>query len=460
MEGVLILGGTGSGKSSGSARSLILEYLASGFGGLVLCAKIEERKRWEEYARVTERVSDLVIVSPESGLRFNFLEYMANAGKGASYTENIVNVLVDSMTNVNRQSGSGDGGDQSFFVNASKQVIRNCIDLIKLASGGEGNIRLSLAAIYDIIRSAPRSVEEMKAKEWIDSSFGEYVLAAQKNVTPVNEHDYRETISYFENDYARLPEKTRQSVLSTFTSSAEPLTRGELHKIFSTGIDVTPEDCFSGKILIIDFPVKEWLFAGIFIQIIFKTLFQKAAERRHITETSRPVIMSIDECQYFMTSSDLDFLTTARSSRICSLFITQNISNLYAKLKDRELVDAILAVLSTKIFHANNDSVTNKWLIEHLGQYWAESHSSSVTNNPDPQGNEMFRAVTGLGASSNSSSASVSETRADKIDMELFSHLRKGGAYNNYKVDGIITQSGRIWNHTQDSWMISEFSQV
>ena len=464
MEGVLILGGTGSGKSSGSARSLILEYLSSGFGGLVLCAKIEERKRWEEYARLTGRSSDLVIVSPESGLRFNFLEYMANSGKGASYTENIVNVLVDSMTNVNRQKGGSDGGDQSFFVNASKQVIRNCIDLIKLASGGEEGIQLSLAAIYDVIRSAPRSPEEMKAKKWIDSPFGEYVFAAQKNIAtsrnPSDEHDYNETIAYFENDYARLPEKTRQSVLSTFTSSAEPLTRGELHKIFSTGIDITPEDCFSGKILIIDFPVKEWLFAGIFIQIIFKTLFQQAAERRHITETSRPVIMSIDECQYFMTENDLDFLTTARSSRICSLFITQNISNLYAKLKNRELVDAILAVLSTKIFHANNDSVTNKWLIDHLGQYWAESHSSSVTNNPDPQGNEMFRAVTGLGASSNSSSASISETRADKIDMEIFSRLRKGGAYNNYKVDGIMTQSGKIWNHTQDSWMITEFSQI
>lgn len=165
MEGVLILGGTGSGKSSGSARLLILEYLASGFGGLVLCAKIEERKRWEEYACVTNRMNDLVIVSPESGLRFNFLAYMANSGKGASYTENIVNVLVDSMTHVNRQGGGSDGGDQSFFVNASKQVRRNCIDLIKLASGGESDIQLSLASIYDVIRSAPRSVEEMKSKE-------------------------------------------------------------------------------------------------------------------------------------------------------------------------------------------------------------------------------------------------------------------------------------------------------
>lgn len=98
----------------------------------------------------------------------------------------------------------------------------------------------------------------------MEGAFGEYVLAAQRNMNPANEHDYYETISYFENDYARLPEKTRQSVLSTFTSSAEPLTRGELHKIFSTGIDITPEDCFSGKILVIDFPVKEWLFAGIF----------------------------------------------------------------------------------------------------------------------------------------------------------------------------------------------------
>lgn len=467
MEGVLILGGTGSGKSSGSGRALILEYLGMGFGGLVLCAKIEERKRWEEYARATGRTDDVVIISPESGLRFNFLEYMANSGKGASYTENIVNVLVDSMTNVNRQGSGDSGGDQSYFINASKQIIRNCIDLIKLAAGNDGKIRLSLAAIYDVIRSAPRSVDDMKGKEWLDTPFGEYVLAAQANIAnnatsgnPANEHDYRETISYFENDYARLPEKTRQSVISTFTSSAEPLTRGKLHELFSSGIDVTPEDAFEGKILIIDYPVKEWLFAGIFIQIIFKTLFQQAAERRHITETSRPVIMSVDECQYFMTENDLDFLTTARPSRICSIFMTQNISNLYAKLKNKELVDAILAVLSTKIFHANNDTITNKWLVDSLGQYWAQTHSASTSRTPEKPNDATIRALTGWGQSATSSSSSTSETRADKIEMDLFSQLRKGGAYNEYKVDGIITQSGKIWNHTQDNWMICEFSQL
>ncbi len=463
MEGVLILGGTGSGKSSGSARSLILQYLASGFGALVLCAKIEEKQRWQEYAEQTGREKDVVVISPESGLRFNFMQYLANAGEGASYTENIVNVLVESMANVNREGGGSSGGDQAFFINASKQIVRNCIDLIKLATDEKKEVKLSLAAIYDIIRSAPRSVPEMKAGEWTDTAFGQYVLAAQKNIatsgTPVNEHDYYETISYWENDYARLPDKTRQSVLSTFTSSAEPLTRGTLHKMFSTGIDVVPEDSFDGKILIVDVPVKKWLAAGTFIQVIFKTLFQQAAERRNIQENSRPVLLAVDECHYFMTDTDLDFLTTARSARVASIYITQNISNLYAKLPDRELVDAILAVLSTKIFHANNDTITNKWLIDSLGQYWAETSSYSSSRSPVSQGDEIFRAITGLGDNMTSSSTSVSETRTDKIEMEIFSQLRKGGQHNSNKVDGIITQSGRIWNHTGDNYIICEFNQ-
>src|SRR6201997_4535401 len=47
--GVLITGQTGRGKTSGPGRLLAKAYLGAGFGGLVLCAKIDEAAFWRKY---------------------------------------------------------------------------------------------------------------------------------------------------------------------------------------------------------------------------------------------------------------------------------------------------------------------------------------------------------------------------------------------------------------------------
>ncbi len=47
LTGVCVFGATGSGKTSGVAKHLALGYRANDFGGLVLCAKKEERYQWQ-----------------------------------------------------------------------------------------------------------------------------------------------------------------------------------------------------------------------------------------------------------------------------------------------------------------------------------------------------------------------------------------------------------------------------
>src|SRR5277367_787543 len=52
LAGCCVMGGTGSGKTSGPGTLLALSYLEAGFGGLVLCAKKDERRHFEELARL------------------------------------------------------------------------------------------------------------------------------------------------------------------------------------------------------------------------------------------------------------------------------------------------------------------------------------------------------------------------------------------------------------------------
>jgi len=49
FEGISIFGGTGSGKTTGSGRTIALSMLEKGWGGLVLTVKPDERERWQHY---------------------------------------------------------------------------------------------------------------------------------------------------------------------------------------------------------------------------------------------------------------------------------------------------------------------------------------------------------------------------------------------------------------------------
>src|SRR5882672_5402370 len=94
QTGVCVFGATGSGKTSGPAKHLAYGYLAAGFGGLVLCAKKEERRQWEQWAADTGRTDDLIIFDKAGDWRFNILDWEASRpGEGGGLTINIVALL-------------------------------------------------------------------------------------------------------------------------------------------------------------------------------------------------------------------------------------------------------------------------------------------------------------------------------------------------------------------------------
>src|SRR5258706_722042 len=72
VEGCIIFGATGSGKTSGSGETIAKSLLRNGCGGLVLTAKSSEAPLWERYCRETGR--ELIVFSPSSGRTFNFLD--------------------------------------------------------------------------------------------------------------------------------------------------------------------------------------------------------------------------------------------------------------------------------------------------------------------------------------------------------------------------------------------------
>lgn len=440
FEGVQILGATGSGKSSGSGQAIARAFLESNLGGLVLTAKNDEVLTWKRYAKAAGRETDLLIVEPGGPHRFNFLRYeLKRPGAGAGHTENLVNLFCSVLEAAERRSGQG-GGNDAYWQRTLKQLLRNAIDLAVLALDD-----VDLPSLYRIITSAPRSPEEATQPEWQQQSacFALLEVAAGKVSDPGRKSDLELTRDFWLREFPSLAPETRSVIVSTFTSMADCFLRGMLRNLFCTDLNFTPEDSFAGKVIVLNLPVKEFNELGQFAQVLFKFIWQRAVERRISAGISRaaaqaaarPVFLWADESQFFVNSYDALFQSTARSSRACTVYLTQNLPSYYSAFgghNARSDADSFLGNLQTKIFHANGDPATNNWAADSIGK----------TRQATFYGGLSEALARGSALSQNAGGSMVVEYL---VQPQEFTMLRTGGEEAGFVVDSVIFQGGRRW---------------
>lgn len=455
-QGTQIFGATGTGKTTGSGRNIALAMLRRGFGGLVLTAKPDEVGLWADfrdkpdpsdwgYLKLAKRSpKDVIVIGTRAeeykamGLEgqgnhhLDFLNYeytYHEREKTEAATQNLVYLFTTAMAAGDEKESLTD----PYWEDALRQLLANAIDLADMARGS-----VTLADIAEIIRTAPRSREEAQSDDWrsVSDFWRRYFAPAVANHRETKRRgDLEEVARYWGLDFAGLADRTRSVVVSSFTAKATPILRGALRRIFCRGgkgsFDL--EDSHKGKVIIVDLPVKEYGEPGRFAQILIKTLWQRATERRKESkEGQRPVFLWADESQYFVTKHDMLFQQTARSKHAATVYLTQNISNYYAAMGGKQpqaATDSLLGNLQTKIFHANGDPVTNEWA--------GKSFSKGVL----------------VRRSQSTSSLSGDQTRTKTEVTESFVHsagfatLRTGGRSNDFLVDAYVFMAGRDWGH-------------
>lgn len=441
-EGVHVFGGIGSGKTSGSGASIARSFLRSGFGGLVMCAKPEERKLWEKYAAETGRSEYLVIVSSDAPYRFNFLDYeLKRKSKGGGMTENLVTLLT-TVTEIVEGSQGMNNGDK-FWERAMRELLRNAIDLLSLSQG-----TMTLEDICTLVAEAPQSPAQVGDTEWQNSSFCAKCIrnADAKTKTPREKHDFDMAVRYWLRNYANLAPRTRTSVVATFTSIADILLHGIAWELFCNDTNIIPEITYkNGIIIILDLSIQEYNELGRIVQGIFKYMFQQAILRRNAEEHPRPVFLWADEAQNFISNFDYQYQSVARSARACTVYMTQNISNYYAVLgsQAQSEANALLGNFQTKIFHANTDQPTNQYASDTIAQEWTTTYSFN----------------TSMTDSQESRSSGGSQSVQYKVLPAEFTTLRKGGPLNDLLVEAIVFQGGRVWEASKDTYLRTLFKQ-
>lgn len=470
VEGVQIFGGIGSGKTSSSGRLYALKYLEAGFGGLVLTAKKDERKLWEEYCRLAGRTDDLIIVEPGGQHSFNFLNYESSAENNKkTYTDNIVQVLKTVIRSSEEKSGGK--SDDPFWESAQDMLIANAIDLCLLAYDS-----VSIDLLYSIALTAPKRDAPKQASP-VPGSFNHAFEKAQEKIidkiaalkaddrrlsnnATSNDYDSEQAIldhipearllksldQFFLDHYRNLSDKTRSIVEFSFIGFLFRLMREPFRSLFSSKAPTfSPEDCFHQKIILLDLPVKEYHHVGRDAQVMFKYIWQRAMEKRTIDDHSRPVFLWADEAQHFLHEYDAEYQATARSSRIATVYISQNLANYHANMggiKSEYRVKSFLGTLGTKIFHANADIETNTYASDLIGEAYVVDRSQTTTIA------NMF---------------SSSKTKSFKLERivrrETFATLQTGGPRNGHKAQAYVHRQGHVF-HDGHPFQLITFNQL
>lgn len=446
-EGVQIFGGIGSGKTSGSGEAIARAFLNAGFGGLVLCAKKDVLEDWKRYARETGRTNHVLVFDATGDFVFPFLQYeIERKGEGAGYTENLVRLFTAVYEAIDR-SVSGEG-DDPYWARAMQQLLRNAIDLCMIARG-----TVSVPQIRDIILSAPISTAQIDTDEWKAKSLCWKLLLEghAKDLDKWVKHDFDSTASFWLEEYPNLAERTRSSILSTLTTMMDIFLRRPFRRLFCEQPEdrkkiAYPELTHRGVIIVLNLPVKEFGDAGRAAQVVYKYLWQQAVERRAVTNETIPVFLWVDEAQNFVTEYDMQFQATARSTRACTVYLTQNLPNYYAEMgggaQSKYKVDSLIGNLQTKIWHANSDPMTNEHAAETIGRSWHTRQTSG-----ESFGADYFNVSSGK-----------NESFDYDVPPQAFTRLRKGGKLNSRIVEAIIFQNGRMWKNGK-THLLAQFKQ-
>lgn len=436
VSGIQIFGATGSGKTSGSIALLAQAMLRDGWGMLVMTTRPGEAEQWVRWATANGRAGDVLRIGADGRHRFNFLNYLSDHPEpGVRVASNIGDMLMNLAKHARPQEKASEASQ--FFAEAASRMVTQAIHVLR----GAG-VTLTLTSINEIIRQAPNDLKRKDEPDFADSLLPRLLDQAYHNGAA----NCRELCGYWLQEYPGMNERTRGDVVSTLASVVHRFAEPPIRDLIASehGNSFIPEMVDVGRIMILDCPVVTYQQAGRLFQIAIKHLTQQAILRRPAMDTTRPVAIFADEAQNFATQFDYAYQAICRDHRGCTVYATQSIDNYRQAVGSDASVEALLASLVVKIFHANGGK-TNEWAEKLIAGDWRVMPSESLN-----QRGEEGRPSVGF---------SQSEAVQPQVLASEFTRMRTGGTRHGGVVDGIVFQPGRLFRQTGKPMLRVAFAQ-
>jgi type IV secretory pathway TraG/TraD family ATPase VirD4 len=417
LEHVLVFGATGSGKTSGGLRIVSLAMLHAGYGVLFLTAKPEDAGEYLKWAKLAGREKSVVRFGPGHRPGFNLLEYeLTRDGSFTERTMNIAGILAAAGEIVARNKTARNGDAQS-WQEAAEQLLFHAINVVVLATG-----KVELDDVVKVARSAPETKTEAADPSWQRDSacHQKLVMAAQKHG---NNRTLELADDFFRIDWAKFPDDTKHSVTFTFTKLAGLFQSDPLYRLFFSKTDFTPEILTDGAVLIVDDPVLAEGDRGKVVNGLMRLAVERMMKRRTDTNRERPVAIIWDEFQESVTQADKAFAAVARSPRCALVLATQNV-NAVAGILGREDAWSLFGNCRTKLFFANDDPDTNRFMADVVGK-WPTKKEAKTKGGKEP-------------------TTTTNEQDEDALPPRIALMLKSGGEEYRRLVTGVLVHGGRV----------------
>ena len=492
----LSLGTTGSGKSSGSLRHVIVSMMKAGFGGLFCTAKPEDAEAIRSYCQQSGRLGSLINWTGRNG-GYNFLAAeLARSGN----INNVIDCLMAVLEMIRTSSPTPGKAGEQFWTDSVLQMLRATVPVVFAATG-----TVRIGDILSFIRTAPASPEQMRDVEWQRESafYAMFAAAADR----LDDASGERAMGYWREDFARLDGKTAGNIRISVTTALSRFEHGWLREAFCGDTTLCPELMMSGGVLILmDFPVQTHGEDGAIAQKLMKFMAHRVLLARngmapHLR--TRPVAIVADECQNFL-HQDAEFLAQCRSSQVAVVMATQSLPTLYAKIggdHPRDRAHHLISNFNNIVLHSTACPETAEWFSRKVGksiQRRASFNESEGTNtsygmsmgegsswnrqaadsnwmgnvggfgwNMEPRlgrdgsegGNDNYGRNQGHG-SNHGTSRGYSEVVDDVIPAGFFARsLKTGGPANGNRVSAVWFQAGRRFVASGGPALLVEFQQ-
>ncbi len=445
--GVAIFGRTGSGKTSSSGKALanaVVRY--AGSGGLILAAKPEDKGMWQSIFDAAGRSADLLVFSPDSPLRFNFLDYEMQAGGHTRNITKCITVIGETL----RASDTAGGENADFWQREQERMIFNAVEIVKQATG-----KVGAPELQKFISTAAMNPQQIASADWQAGFHNQCLKAAfEKDKSPTAQHDFDLAKEFWLGEFPSMADKTRSSIMTGVMGILHTFNTGVVRDLVSSTTNVTPDAMFAGKWVLIDMAPAEWADIGLFIAGGWKYLTEKAVLRRAADNASNIVTIWADEAQQFVNSYDAHYIAQCRSHRGCMVYLTQSLHSYYSALKGdtgKHQADALLTNFHTKVFHALGDVQTAEWASGLIGKELRTFIGGSMA----PQEN-LLDDLMGRSKYTGSFNQHFEKVLQDNAFMN---GLRTGGHANGLLCDCIVVRSGEPFASGQN-WLWTSFSQA
>ena len=371
-QNILITGTIGTGKTSSCMYPFtkqLINYnrnnIASKLGMLILDVKGNYYKEVVNFARSSNRLSDLYVIELGNGVKYNPLD-KPNL-KPAVLANRLKTILMLFSPN----------NSDSYWLDKVEQVLTEAIKFCRLYNAGY----VTFLELHKLITIPNYFIDKLDV---VKDLFISGKLSKQDCYNALS------SVEFFEKEFNSLDVRTSSIIKSEITRITNCFVSDYdiLHTFCPKQEDITfsgfRDLVDSGKIVVLNMNISEYRNLSKIIATYLKLDFQTEVMSRLSKTNSnnfRSVAFICDEFHEYCSASDADFFAQSREAKCINIVATQSYSSLLNAINNPYCVNVIIQNLINKFWFRTDDINTISDIQKQIGKEDKVKISKSISEN-------------------------------------------------------------------------------